>query len=60
MTRARKPPRFLHEELERAEEWLSRGSSAGPLASKLVEEATAIFSALSGFHRAAPSDSPIR
>jgi hypothetical protein len=59
MVRARKVPSFLRAEIERAESWISRVSSAGPLASKLTEEASAVFGRASD-PRVTPSDPPIR
>jgi hypothetical protein len=60
MARARKAPAFLREEIVCAEDWISRVSSARPLASRLSEEAKAIFGGTSDPHRVTPSDPAIR
>jgi hypothetical protein len=50
----------VREELERAEDWVSRASNARRLVSNLAEEATAVFREPPDHHPVAPSDPPIR
>jgi hypothetical protein len=60
LDRARKAPGAVREELERAEDWVSRASNARRLVSNLAEEATAVFREPPDHHPVAPSDPPIR
>jgi hypothetical protein len=43
VARARKVPARVGGEFQRAEAWISRSSSARPLAAKLTEEALRVF-----------------